>query len=163
MARRQTVMISGASSGIGEALAGQFARAGYDLVLVARNEARLLQLAKTLKAEHSVNVAVEAIDLAKRSAARTLSNRMTQRSIEIDILVNNAGVLEYGNFVDISHTDHQRIIDLNILGLTSMLDYFLPPMIARQRGKVLNVASIAAFQPVRAWRLTPPARPTSCR
>ena len=70
MAKRQTVMISGASSGIGEALAGQFARVGYDLVLVARNEARLLQLAKTLKAEHSVNVAVEAIDLAKRSAGQ---------------------------------------------------------------------------------------------
>jgi len=148
MTKRQTVMISGASSGIGEALAGQFARAGYDLVLVARNEARLLQLAKTLKAEHGVNAAVEAFDLAKRSAARTLSNRMTQQSIEIDILVNNAGVLEYGNFVDINHTDHQRIIDLNILGLTSLLDYFLPPMIERQRGKVLNVASIAAFQPV---------------
>lgn len=148
MHTQQTVLISGASSGIGEALAGEFARAGSDLVLVARNEEKLQQLAAQLAADHGVTTRVEALDLSRRNAASTLASRLGEQGIEIDILVNNAGVLEYGPFPDMASTSLQRMIDLNISGLTGLLDRFLPPMLERREGKILNVASIAAFQPV---------------
>ena len=148
MSRPETVLISGASSGIGEALAGKFAEAGYRLVLVARTESKLEQLAESLGASHGVEIRVEPADLSRRGAAKTMAESMARQGIQIDILVNNAGVLEHGRFVDIGHKHHRRMIDLNISGLNSMLDHFLPPMVERGRGKVLNVASIAAFQPV---------------
>lgn len=148
MSNQSTVLISGASSGIGEALAGEFASAGSDLVLVARTESKLVDLAERLQADHGVSVQVQPIDLSKRSAARTLAANLAERGIEIDILVNNAGVLEHGPFTDIGNSNLQRMIDLNISGLTSLLDRFLPPMLQRGYGKVLNVASIAAFQPI---------------
>ena len=144
----QTALISGASSGIGEALAKLFAKGGHQLVLVARSEDKLQQLAQQLSANHSVQVWVEPADLAKRGAAKKLAASLAKQNIEIDILVNNAGVLEHGNFVDIGAAAHQRMLDLNITGLTGMLDHFLPPMVARGQGRVLNVASIASFQPV---------------
>lgn len=144
----QTVLISGASSGIGEALATLFAREGYRLVLVARTREKLEQLAQTLAERYSTEVLVEPVDLSKRTAARKLAATLAERGIEVDILVNNAGVLEYGNFVDIGAAAHQRLIDLNVSGLTGMLDHFLPGMVERGAGRVLNVASIAAFQPV---------------
>jgi short-subunit dehydrogenase len=144
----QTVLITGASSGIGEALAKLFAQGGYNLVLVARTSTTLEQLAKMLMDKYSIRVWVEPVDLSKRSAAKKLSTILAQQDLEVDILVNNAGVLEHGNFVEIGATAHQRMIDLNISGLTSMLDHFLPSMVERGSGRVLNVASIASFQPV---------------
>jgi short-subunit dehydrogenase len=144
----QTVLISGASSGIGEALAKIFAQEGYSLVLVARTRNTLEQLAKKLMDQYSIQVWVEPLDLSKRAAAKKLAASLAGQDIEIDILVNNAGVIEHGNFVEIGATSHQRLIDLNISGLTSMLDHFVPAMVKRGGGRVLNVASIAAFQPV---------------
>jgi short-subunit dehydrogenase len=143
-----TALISGASSGIGEELAKLFAQGGYDLVLVARTQAKLEALAQQLAADHTVQVWVEPVDLAKRGAAKKLSASLARQGIEIDVLVNNAGVLEHGNFVEIGAADHQRMLDLNIAGLTAMLDHFLPQMVDRGEGRVLNVASIASFQPV---------------
>lgn len=144
----QTALISGASSGIGEALAKLFAGGGYQLVLVARTQAKLEELAQQLSAKHSVQVWVEPADLAKRGAAKKLAASLDRQGIEIDVLVNNAGVLEHGNFVDIGAAANQRMVDLNITGLTGMLERFLPPMVDRGEGRVLNVASIASFQPV---------------
>jgi short-subunit dehydrogenase len=144
----QTVLITGASSGIGEALATLFAKEGYNLVLVARTRNTLARLAKKLKDQYSIKVWVEPLDLSKRTAARKLAASLGEQDIEIEILVNNAGVLEHGDFVEIGVTAHQRLIDLNISGLTSMLDHFLPQMVQRGSGRVLNVASIASFQPV---------------
>lgn len=143
-----TAVITGASSGIGEALAKNFAENGYDLVLVARSEDKLLKLAGQLKREHKVTVWVEPADLSSRSAAKKLAARLAQQDIEVDVLVNCAGVLEHGSFVELSGSSQQDMIDLNITGLTRMLTHFLPPMIAREKGRILNVASIAAFQPV---------------
>ncbi|MEP5764374.1 MAG: SDR family oxidoreductase [Halieaceae bacterium] len=148
MSKQKTALISGASSGIGEALTAHFARGGYDLVLVARSADKLEALANQLVANHGVEVWVEPTDLAKRGAAKKLAASLAQQDIEIDVLVNNAGVLEHGNFVEIDPSLHQRMIDLNISGLTSMLDHFLPAMVERGSGKVLNVASIASFQPL---------------
>jgi len=143
-----TVMISGASSGIGEALAKEFARGGDDLILVARSADKLERLARQLRAENQVQVWVEPADLARRGAAKKLAAVLRDRELEVDILVNCAGVLEHGRFAEIPAKTHQSLIDLNVSGLTAMLGYFLPPMIERGRGRVLNVASIAAFQPV---------------
>ena len=144
----QTVLITGASSGIGEALAKLFAKEGYNLVLVARTRNTLARLAKKLVDQYSIQVWVEPLDLSKRTAAKKLAASLAEQDIEIEILVNNAGVLEHGSFIEIGVTAHQRLIDLNISGLTSMLDHFLPQMVQRGSGRVLNVASIASFQPV---------------
>lgn len=143
-----TVMISGASSGIGEALAKEFATGGNDLILVARSADKLERLAQQLQAENQVRVLVEPADLARRGAAKKLAAAVRDRELEVDILVNCAGVLEHGHFARIPAKTHQSLIDLNISGLTTMLSYFLPPMIERGSGRVLNVASIAAYQPV---------------
>jgi short-subunit dehydrogenase len=144
----ETVMITGASSGIGEALAEHFARDGYKLVLVSRSEDKLHTLARQFKKDHNIKVWVEPADLSKRGAAKKLATTVSKQGIDIDILVNCAGVLEHGRFVDIPAGTQQGLIDLNISGLTSLLSYFLPPMVARGKGRILNVASIAAFQPV---------------
>jgi short-subunit dehydrogenase len=144
----QTTLITGASSGIGESLAGHFAAGGSRLVLVARSEQKLKQIARQLESLHSVEVSVETADLSRRGAAKKLAAALKARGIPIDTLVNCAGVLEHGSFVDNGPVAHRQILDLNISGLTSMLDEFLPGMVERGAGRVLNVASIASFQPV---------------
>ena len=146
--KRDTVVITGASSGIGEELAKNFAQGGYDLVLVARSENTLKALARRLKSETKVTVRVEPADLSRRGAAKKLATTLDKQGIEVDILVNSAGVLEHGRFIDLPVSSQQGLIDLNVSGLTSMLNHFLPPMVARGKGRILNVASIAAFQPI---------------
>jgi short-subunit dehydrogenase len=143
-----TVVVTGASSGIGEALAKNFARGGCDLVLVARSEDKLAALAQRLENDTGVNVRVEPADLSRRSAAKKLASTLSKQNIAVDVLVNCAGVLEHGRFVDLPGSAQQGLIDLNVSGLTNMLSHFLPPMVARGKGRILNVASIAAFQPV---------------
>ena len=145
---RDTVVITGASSGIGEVLAKNFAQGGFDLVLVARSEDKLEILAQQLKSDTQAEVWVEPADLSRRGAAKKLATTLSKLGIEVDILVNCAGVLEHGSFVDLPGSAHQGLIDLNVSGLTSMLTQFIPPMVERGKGRVLNVASIAAFQPV---------------
>ncbi len=143
-----TALITGASSGIGEALAARFARGGYNLVLVARRVDKLKALAQTLAAEHGVKVWAAPADLCEPDAAQKLAAAMKRARRPIDVLVNNAGVLEHGPFAAMPAERHQQLIALNISGLTALLAQFVPPMLARGSGRVLNVASIAAFQPV---------------
>lgn len=145
-------LITGASSGIGEALARCFAEAGHDLVLVARSRGKLRTLADELAGKHGV-VAIPCVaDLSDVGAARRLAAGLRRKGCAVDILVNNAGVLEQGSFLRMRAASHQHMISLNIAGLTAMLSAFLPGMVARaaegRPGRVLNVASIAAFQPV---------------
>jgi uncharacterized protein len=147
---RQVALITGASSGIGEALAAEFAADGFDLVLVARSEDKLKRLASKIEAQYGVKARVEPTDLSKPSAAPALANKLARARLPIKVLVNNAGVLEHGRFVDIPAQRHQQLIDLNISGLTAMLSAFVPSMVSRGEGHVLNVASIASFQPVPA-------------
>lgn len=143
-----TALITGASSGIGEALARRFAREGHPLVLTARDARKLEALAAALQDECGVAVRIEACDLAQRGAAATLAAALRRRHVAIDILVNNAGVLQQGEFASMLPERHQELIDLNVSAATAMLAHFLPPMRERGHGRVLNVASIAAFQPV---------------
>jgi uncharacterized protein len=144
----QTVLITGASSGIGEALANRFARDGYQLVLVARSAGKLETLAAKLAAAHGVTAWAEPADLTQPDAPQQLYESVNRAGRQIDVLVNCAGVLEYAAFVDMPPERHRQLIDLNVAGLTGMLAHFLPPMVKRGHGRVLNVASIAAFQPV---------------
>lgn len=143
-----TALITGGSSGIGEALARCFARDGYRLVLVARSEDKLRTLADVLHAEHGTRTDVLRADLAKRGAAGALASALRRKRRNVDVLVNNAGVLEQGAFSSIAAERHQQMIDLNVSGLTAMLSAFVPAMVARGGGRILNVASMASFQPV---------------
>ena len=145
---RPIALITGASSGIGEALAACFAGGGYDLVLVARSADKLKALATQLVVDYGIRAWVEPADLAVPGAAQKLAATLKRKRRQIDVLVNTAGVLEQAPFVAIAPARHQQLIDLNISGLTAMLAQFVPPMVARGRGRVLNVASIAAFQPI---------------
>jgi len=145
---RPTALITGASSGIGESLAGCFAAAGHDLVLVARSAGKLQALAAELAPRHGVRVRVEPADLSTPQAAADLARRLARARVRVDVLVNNAGVLAQGPFVRQAADVPQQMIGLNIAGLTAMLSAFVPLMAARGSGRVLNVASIAAFQPV---------------
>lgn len=144
----QTALITGASSGIGEALAACFARDGFDLVLVARSADKLKTLAKHLAAEHGIKAWVAPRDLSKAGAAAALAAKMKKGKYAIDVLVNCAGVLEHGQFIKMPPRRHQELIDLNVSALTAMLSELVPPMVARGKGRVLNVASVAAFQPI---------------
>ncbi len=144
----QTVLVTGASSGIGEAMARCFAQAGFHLVLVARSTGKLQSLADELAALHGVKAWVETADLAKPGAAAALAAAMRRKRRTIDVLVNNAGVLEQGPFTRMKGAAVQQMIDLNVTGLTALIGEFAPAMAGRGRGRVLNVASIAAFQPV---------------
>ncbi len=143
-----TVLVTGASSGIGEALAHCFARDGHRLVLVARREDKLRALARALFDEHGTHVEVIPVDLATRGTAAALAARLRRRRRAIDVLVNNAGVLMQGAFINSNAEKHQQLIDLNVSGLTAMLAAFVPAMVRRGHGRVLNIASIAAFAAV---------------
>ncbi len=143
-----TALVTGASSGIGESLARCFAANGHRMVLVARSADKLEALAKSLRSEFGIGVTVMPADLSLPDAVATLAAGLRRRRIRVDVLVNNAGILEQGAFVKTTPRRHQQLIDLNVSGLTAMLAQFVPAMVERGRGRVLNVASIAAFQPV---------------
>lgn len=144
----ETVLITGASSGIGEALSWVFAEHGHDLVLVARSADKLEQLAEELVSAHGVVVSVRVADLSVAGSAESLSRALRREGLDVDILVNNAGVMAHGSFVAMDPQEQQRMLSINVIGLTDVLAHFLPDMVARASGRVLNVASIAAFQPV---------------
>jgi short-subunit dehydrogenase len=141
-------LITGASSGIGKSLAECFAKAGYNLILVARSTDKLQALGQDLAARYGIQVAVEPANLAQAGAAHRLLTAVQDKQLAVDVLVNCAGVLDQNAFAKMTPQQHQAIIDLNISGLTAMLAHFIAPMVQRGSGRVLNVASIAAFQPV---------------
>ena len=146
--QRDTVLITGASSGIGEALAWVCAQHGLDLILVARSIDKLNTLAAELSRQYGVGVIARHCDLSSPESTKNLCETLLAENRQIDMLVNSAGVLEHGSFVKISADHHQRMIQLNVVALTSMLSYLLPPMVERGSGRVLNIASLGAFQPI---------------
>ena len=141
-----TVLITGASSGIGLELARTFARHTHDLVLVARHEARLGELAGEL-AGLGVRAHVVAADLASPGAAARLVDRVNADGLRIDVLVNNAGYGLFGAFTETALDTELRMIQLNIVALTELTKRLLPAMVARRSGRILNLASTAAFLP----------------
>ena len=147
MPDRKTALITGASFGIGLELARIFAREGHDLVLVARSADKLRQLAAELERAHSARSLILATDLTEPGAAAYVLDQTTRAQIVVDILVNNAGFGQYGFFAENDLEECLRQIQLNVTTLTHLTRLYLPEMIARQEGRILNVASTAAFQP----------------
>lgn len=147
MAQRKTALITGASFGIGLALARIFAREGYDLVLVARTADKLRQLAADLEKAHGTRSLILASDLAAAGAAAYVHDQTTRADIKLDVLVNNAGFGQFGLFVENDLEECLKQIQLNITTLTHLTRLYLPEMVSRKTGRILNVASTAAFQP----------------
>ena len=141
----QTALITGASSGIGYEFAKIFAREGYNLVLVARSEAALQKLADELTQKYNTIVKVIAKDLSQPDAPQAVVDQITD--LNIDVLVNNAGFADYGLFAESDLPKQLEMMQLNIVTLTHLTRLLLPPMLQRKSGKILNVASTAAFQP----------------
>jgi short-subunit dehydrogenase len=142
-----TVLITGASSGIGLEFASLFAKDGYHIVLTARNEDKLQEIADKLKTEHGVNITILAKDLSNPNGAEELTSELVANGIEVDVLINNAGFGAYGPFNESSWQEEKDMIQVNIMALTTLTKQLLPGMIKRNSGKILNVASTAAFQP----------------
>lgn len=146
-AQQGTALITGASSGIGLELARLFAADGYGLVLVARSRGKLEQLASELGTQFGVSTTVLAADLSEVSAADQVVEQLAQGGIAIDVLVNNAGFGHFGAFAESDWTKERDMLQVNIVALTTLSKRLLPGMVARKRGRILNVASTAAFQP----------------
>lgn len=143
---RETALITGASSGIGRALAPLFAADGADVVLVARSEPALHDLADALEAAHGITAHVYPADLAHPAAPDRLFNALQEDDITVDVVVNNAGVGARGSVADLGTSRQIDMIQVNVTALTHLTRRFLPGMLDRNRGGVLNVASTAAFQ-----------------
>lgn len=141
-----TVLITGSSGGIGYELAKLFARDHHNLVLVARSADKLTQAAAELE-PYGVKVRTVALDLTRPGAPQELYDRVQREGIAVDILVNNAGFGAFGNFAEMPEEEILGQIDLNIIALTQLTKLFLPSMISRRSGRIMNVASIAGFQP----------------
>ena len=142
-----TALITGASSGIGYEFALQFARSGYDLVLVGRNRSALGNLACRVQAQFDCCAEVCAKDLSVHTAPDELFSELDRKGIEIDALVNDAGFAMQGSFADNDVATLLDMLQVNIVTLTHLTRLFLPGMMSRGRGKILNMASIGAFMP----------------
>lgn len=142
------VLITGASAGIGAELARVFARHGHRLTLVARRKDKLAELAAELKAQHGADVLCVAQDLAKASGVAAALRAATAGGEPITVLVNNAGVIDVCPFADSPTDKLVGMVELNVRALTELCSRLVPAMVERGSGHVLNVASLAAFQPV---------------
>jgi short-subunit dehydrogenase len=145
--RGRWALVTGASSGLGADFARELAGRGCPVVLVARREERLRQLASELEAAHGVATHVLALDLAERGAPRTLHEGLRARGIAVDVLVNNAGFGVFGPFLEIDWERERQMLELDVLAVVELTKRFSADMIERRAGWILQVASIAAFQP----------------
>lgn len=140
-------LVTGASSGIGMEFARSLAARGYAVALSARRQDRLETLAAELQREHGVRTLTVALDLAEPAAVSRLHEEIVRNGIDLEVLVNNAGFGLWGEFTETPWERELAMIDLNVRALTELTKRFLPGMVERGCGRVLNVASTAAFQP----------------
>jgi len=143
-----TALVTGASSGIGKALARELAAQGAHLILVSRNAQRLEQEAEDLRIRFGVNVHIFPEDLERLEDRLELFAWTQKSGLTVDVLVNNAGVAHYGPFNEASFKDVSAMLDLNVQALTHLTRLYLPSMLERKTGGILNVASTAGFQPL---------------
>jgi hypothetical protein len=143
----KTALITGASLGIGFELANVFAANNNNLVLVARNASKLDAIAKDLSAKYHIKVHTFALDLSEINSAQKVFDFCQKNNMQIDYLVNNAGFGDFGFFAQSNWDKQLQMINLNITTLTHLTHLFLPNMIKNKFGKIMNVASTAAFQP----------------
>jgi uncharacterized protein len=139
-------LITGASSGIGLALAHRFAQEKYDLVLVARSRAKLMELGGEFQKTYGINVRISPKDLSHNKASQELFEELSEAGVNIHTLVNNAGFGGHGEFASTSLQHEMEMMQVNMVALTELTKRFLPQIIAA-KGAILNVASTAAFQP----------------
>jgi len=147
MANKKTALITGASSGIGKEFARIHAERGGDLVIVARREEKLNELKAELESKHSVAVTVIVKDLSQPNAPTEIYDEVTKVGIEIDYLINNAGFGGRGKFHERDWQTDLTMINLNVVALTALTRLFLPDMVKRNEGKILNVSSTASLLP----------------
>ncbi|WP_064092898.1 SDR family NAD(P)-dependent oxidoreductase [Rossellomorea aquimaris] len=143
----KTVLITGASSGIGLHFSHKFAESGHDVILVARSEEKLRSLAGELESQYGVKAIVVLSDLSKPEASKRLYDEVTTQGLQVDLLINNAGFGLFGEFEQTDVSKELDMIQVNITALTELSKYFGKDMVRRKQGKILNVASTAAFQP----------------
>ncbi|MBE6886844.1 MAG: SDR family oxidoreductase [Ruminococcaceae bacterium] len=143
----KTALITGASSGFGKEFAKIFAKDGYNLVITARSTDKLEKLKSFIEMEYGVDVFVFTKDLSQPSAPQEIFDFTQQKGITVDVLVNNAGVGDLGKFTDSDLSRQQQMIDLNVSALVKLTHLYLPAMLDKADGKILNVASIAGFAP----------------
>mgnify|MGYP000279302415 CR=1 FL=1 len=144
----KTALVTGASIGIGAAFAQALAKRGHNLILVARSQDKLEQLAQQLQQDYQVETEVIPQDLTQSNAPQTLFDMVTAKGIQVDLLINNAGFGDYGAFAESSLSKQLEMIQLNISTLTALTYLFLNPMRDRAAGGIINIASIAGFQPL---------------
>jgi short-subunit dehydrogenase len=144
--RRRLALVTGASSGIGEAFARALGRDAWDLVIVARRQQRLAALAREISAAHGVRVEPLAADLAKPTGLRAVSDRIA-RGRPLELLVNDAGLGDFKPFTESGWSRAESEIRVNVLAMVRLTHAALPGMVRRRRGAVINVSSTAAFAP----------------
>jgi len=143
-----TTLITGASSGIGEAFARKLAARGRNVLLVARSEDKLIALCNELGRLTSIRAQYLALDLTNAEARSQLFEETQKRELEIEMLINNAGFGSMGDFLKLDAQRELEMIELNVTALVELTQRFLGPMRERKSGTIINVASTAAFQPV---------------
>jgi uncharacterized protein len=146
-ANSETVLVTGASSGIGWELAKCFATDGSRLVLTARNTEALQSLADELRRTHKAEASVLTADLGLPETPERIFKELQGRGIAVDVLVNNAGFGAWGRFAELPLSRQLEMLQVNITALTQLTGLFLPGMVQRRRGGILNVASVAGFLP----------------
>jgi uncharacterized protein len=144
---KNTALITGASNGIGLELAKIHASKGGDLVLIARNKSKLDEVKSELERQYGVTVYTIGKDLSAINSAQEVYDETTKQEIQIDYLINNAGFGDFGMFTETDWDKELQMINLNITSLTLFTKLYLKDMIRRRSGKIMNVASTAAFQP----------------
>jgi uncharacterized protein len=146
-ARNETVLVTGASSGLGLELADLFARDGADLILVARRLERLEEVAERLTTDHGVRTLVIPMDLSEPGSVDRLAESIHEMGLQVDVLVNSAGFGARGPFAAMPADRVGGMLEVNIGALTNLTRHFLPGMIERGRGGVINLGSLAGFLP----------------
>ncbi|WP_435624293.1 SDR family NAD(P)-dependent oxidoreductase [Flagellimonas sp.] len=144
---KNVALITGASSGIGKELAYCHAETGSDIILVARSKDKLDALKSELESKYNIEVKVIAKDLTLPNSANEIYDKIKKQGIEISYLINNAGFGGHGKFHERPWEQDLSMINLNITALTALTRFFLPEMVARNSGKILNVSSTASFMP----------------
>jgi uncharacterized protein len=147
-AESSTALVTGASSGIGAEIARDLAARGHGATLVARREERLRELAEELASTHGVRAEFIGCDLGDAAARDALAAEIEARGLEVEVLVNNAGFGGFGSFVEIGRERQLDMVRLNVEAVVDLMGRYLPAMQQRGRGAVINIASVAAFQPL---------------
>jgi uncharacterized protein len=145
--RRRTALVTGAGTGIGAAIAHRLAAEGNNLVVVARDSARLESAAQRLRAEHGIDVLAVPLDLSQQDSPAQVAKRLNDAGVEVDILVNNAATALVGAVAEADPGRIRALVDLNAAALAEMTAIFLPAMLARGEGAIVNIASTAAYAP----------------